>query len=155
MLQKNESALTEAITEALETMAFMAALPPEEQLPTPDQCVLASIGFNGPTCGNIEMLAGMEFTWIIAANVMGIDCDDQEAQIQGTDAFKELLNTTCGVLLPRLASTSADVFNVTIPEAKNSSLGTDWELFVSQGGVTLLDVNGNLLGHCPEYPIRP
>jgi len=138
-----ENILTEALSEALETIAFMMVMPPEDELPAPSQGVQVTINFTGPISGTIDLLASDEFTLTMAANVLGIDCD-QEAQAKGTDAFKDLLNITCGVLLPMLASSETDVFNLTVPEARDFQ-EDEWEKFVNQPGVNLLDVDGELM----------
>ena len=51
----------------------------------------------------------------IAANVLGIDPEDDLAQEQSVDALKEVLNITCGKMLPVLAGTEP-VFDMSLPE---------------------------------------
>jgi hypothetical protein len=104
--------------------------------------VVVSMGFRGPTSGQAELAASEDWLALLAANVMGVDSDDPEAQTKRTDAFKELLNTTCGVLLPKAATTPADVFDVTIPEARRLEGAEAWEKFVGQEGVTVWNVEG-------------
>ena len=142
MLETSEQILIEALTEALETMAFMMVMPPEDELPTPTQSIKATMDFIGPVRGNVELVASLEFTQAMAANVLGIDSEDSEAVSKGTDAFKELINTTCGVLTPRLGSTPADVFDFSIPQAEQFNTTADWETFIAQTGVSVLDVDG-------------
>lgn len=141
MLDTCEKVMAEALTEALETMAFMIAAAPEEPMPEPVDSVLVRMNFTGPLHGTTELAASGEFMQMLAANVMGVDPDDPEAHVQGTDAFKELLNTTCGVLLPMLATSPEDVFHVTIPESEEIFGCDRWQHFIDQPGVTVLDVD--------------
>ena len=134
--------LMESLSEAIETMAFMMVMEPEEELPTPKQSVHVKMSFAGPVSGELEMLAGEKFTQMLAANLIGIEPDDEEAQSKGVDAFKELLNTVCGVLLPQLATSPADEFDVTVPTGESYDL-QQWQSFVAEPGVMLLDVDFN------------
>ena len=142
MPQTTDITVMESLSEALETMAFMMVMEPEEELPTPERSVHVWMSFFGPLSGGLELLGGEEFTRMVAANLMGIEPDDQEAQSKGVDAFKELLNTTCGVLLPRLAASPADEFDVTVPYSQSYDLA-QWQSFVAQPDVMLVDVDRN------------
>ena len=62
----NNEVLVESLTEALETIAFMMALPPEEELPEPEQGMLVTIEFNGPISGAIELWTGTELAQMLA-----------------------------------------------------------------------------------------
>jgi len=142
MLKTSENILIESLAEALETMAFMIAMPPEEELPAPAQSTLAWMDFQGPVCGRAELLAGGEMMQMAAANIMGLEPDDSQIVEKSIDAFKELLNTTCGVLLPRLANSAQDVFDVTVPQSQNFTSVEQWREYVQQENVTVLDVDG-------------
>lgn len=142
MLKVSENILIESLDEALETMAFMSAMPPQDELAVPSESVLVTMDFSGCINGKIEVLASKEFTWMLAANVIGVDCEDQEAQEQNIDAYKEFLNTTCGVLLPRFAKSPEDVFDVSIPQAEVFSDSADWDKFTSHPDTVVLEVDG-------------
>jgi len=141
MLETSEM-LLEAVGEAVETMAFMCAMPAEEELPRPGSGVKVTMRFTGRVNGQAELAAGKDFVELLAANVMGVDSGDPEAQAKGTDAFKELLNTTCGLLLPKLAATPADVFDVTIPEATAIDSPEQWDALTSEEGMARWSVDG-------------
>jgi len=142
MLETREQLVIEALTEALERMAYMVVVPPEKELAAPDQSVLARMYFYGPISGMVEILAGSEFMQLLAANVMGIDPSESEAHEQGVDALKELVNTTCGVLLPMLATTPEEIFDVTVPEAETLHNAEAWHRYVKQYQAAILDVEG-------------
>lgn len=142
MLKVTNDILIEALTEALETTAFMIPLPPEEDLPSPAQGVLVRIDFSGPFSGTIELWAGSKFAQMMAANVMGLEPEDEEAQSKGIDALKELVNITGGVLLTKLIDSPAEVFNLTVPQAQEQLDSELWEEYVAQDDVIVLDVDG-------------
>ena len=134
--------LIESLTEALETIAFMMALPPEDELPTPTKGVLVRIDFAGPESGTVELWADNEFAQMMTANMMGLEPDDEEAQNKSLDAVKELANITAGILLTKLTDSPADMFNLTVPQAQEQLDSLAWETFVNQNDVTVLDVDG-------------
>ena len=141
MLEISDNVLVDSLSEALETMAFMMVMPPEEELPAPEQSIRVDMSFTGPVRGKVELMADLDFTWNLAANVMGLDPDEEEAKLKGTDAFKELVNTVCGVLLPKLASSPKDIFDVSIPQAQTFDTADDWSKFITQSNATILDVD--------------
>ena len=145
MLETSENLLQESLSEALETMAFMMAMPMEDELSVPEQGTMVWMDFSGRVSGRVELLAGTEFIEMAAANIMGADPDDELVQSKGVDAFKEILNTTCGVLLPKLAESPKDIFDVTFPESEDFSDPQKWTDYINQDGVVVLDVDGFFL----------
>ncbi|MBI9017978.1 MAG: chemotaxis protein CheX [Phycisphaerae bacterium] len=143
MLDTNEltTILTDSLSQALETMAFMVAMPMEDELPEPENSLQATMQFQGPQSGRLEMTAPVEWVEMFAANVMGIEPDDPDTEEKSVDAFKELLNTICGVLLPRLAEDPADIFNVTIPQSQAFTTLEQWQQYVAQDDVNILEVD--------------
>ena len=133
--------LAESFSQTIETMAFMMALPPEEELPVPDESVKVQMSFTGPTSGKIELAAGTEVLINAAANIMGLEPDDPLAREKAIDAFKEILNTTCGILLPRIATSPSDIFDVSIPEEERFDNKRKWTEYVSQPDVVLLEID--------------
>lgn len=132
--------LADSFARTIETMAFMMALPPEEVLESPEEAVLVHMDFTGPIIGHIELAAGLDVVINAAANIMGLEPDDPLAKEKGVDAFKEILNTTCGILLPRLANSPDDIFDVTIPQAEILESKHRWENYVDQPDVIMMDI---------------
>ena len=109
--------------EVFEELAFMfgeeadaAELPP----PSPSG-VLAAMSFSGPLSGRIELAVPAAMRAEIAANVLGIDTEDPEAEAVGDDSLKEVLNVTCGQVLTRLAG-EEPVFDLAVPEVSPLSV---------------------------------
>ena len=145
MLSIDNEILTESISEVLEKMAFMMLMPPEEPLPSPEQSIRVTMRFTGLVSGQIDLLAGNELIEMMAANFMGVEPDDPEANDKRVDAFKEILNTVCGVLLPRLASSPADVFDITIPEAQEINTPEEWDALIQENDAIVMDCDFNPL----------
>ncbi|MCP4455964.1 MAG: chemotaxis protein CheX [Planctomycetes bacterium] len=132
--------ITDALTEALETMAFMEIQPLEDDLHVSEELFLTEIGFVGPQNGSIRILAGREFAETLAENIAALD-EVTEAERQ--DALKELVNVTCGLITPVMASDMSDVFDLTIPAIRDCS--PDWHAFVSDEDGCVLNVEGYLI----------
>ncbi|MBN1764665.1 MAG: chemotaxis protein CheX [Sedimentisphaerales bacterium] len=145
MLDTSQNELVESFSEALVSMAFIMALPPEDELPTPQQGTMVWMDFKGPISGRIELLADQELIRMAAANIIGAEPDEEIPRERGVDALKEILNTTCGVLLTRLAQSPADLFDITVPESEDFNEPATWTDYINQPDVTVLDADGFLV----------
>jgi CheY-specific phosphatase CheX len=139
---ETENMLIEALTQALETMAFLTVMPLEDDMVPPENAVLAEISFTGPKTGTIQMLAGMDFAGILAENIGALDEADDEAAF---DAVKELSNVTCGLLLPAVGSSPADVFNVAIPTVESGDNSPGWDEFTADRNSRVLNIEGYMV----------
>lgn len=134
--------LTEAATQALEKMAFLTIMPPEDDQVVPERSFFVEMSFSGPNEGTIQIAAGLEFCRQIAANICGTDHLDDTA---AADSLKELVNVTSSLLLPMLDSELTDVFDVTVPRAESFETAAQWREFVDQETVTVLNIEGSPL----------
>ena len=132
--------VTEAISQALEKMAFLDAEPFGEESEAPSVIITVDIDFSGPVNGTIRMVAGIDFAQMLAENISGMF---ELTEKQYEDAVKELVNVTCGLVLPMIAASEADVFDLTLPHLAKSENRMDWDDFVSQEEVTVLNVEGH------------
>ncbi len=106
----------------LENLAFMFMETPEERdLPsgTPPY-VEARMTFVGPFEGALTLAAPEAMCPELAANVLGLDPDDEFVRQRPGDSLKELLNVTCGNLLSTLAG-DEPIFDLTVPELHSLS----------------------------------
>lgn len=106
--------------EVFEQLAFMFGEEPEEDEPLPEPtggCVLTAMGFTGPSKGRLALAVPEDMCPEIAANVLGVDVDDELVAQNAHDALKEMLNVMCGRLLTTLAG-EEPVFELTIPEVR-------------------------------------
>ncbi|MBC8468798.1 MAG: hypothetical protein H8D56_04945 [Planctomycetes bacterium] len=139
---ETENILTNSLAQALETMAFLTIMPPEDDMAAPEQIVLAEISFSGPKSGTIQILAGLDFCRILAENISALtEVSDETCY----DALKELSNVTSGLLLPILACSQEDVFDITIPTIKNGDDSPKWNEFVEQPNTCILNIEGYMV----------
>ncbi len=134
--------LTQALTEALETMAFLTILPLDDDMVIPKKTVLAEINFTGAKRGTIQILAGLELCKILAENIAALDKANNQTAL---DALKELSNVTCGLFLPMVVSSTADVFEITVPTAKNCDNLPQWNEFVADQNSCILNIEGHAI----------
>jgi len=134
--------LTEALVQALEQMAFLTVMPPEDEQSVPERSFFAEMTFSGPTDGTIQLAAGVDFCREIAQNICGTEQVDDTA---AADSIKELLNVTSGLLLPMLESELTDAFDVTVPQARSFETAAQWREFVGQETVSVLNIEGSPL----------
>ncbi len=134
-MQTNQDELAiRVFCEVLERLAFMFGepAPKEELLQNPAEGMKVSMAFAGPMKGTLTLAVPSSMCSEIAANVLGIEPDDDLAQKQSLDALKEVLNITCGQMLTALAGTTP-IFNMSLP----TSLEVDtqgWLAFLNEPG---------------------
>lgn len=140
MIVETSNLLAGALSQALETMAFLDIMPIEEDLPTPEQPLLAEISFIGPESGDLQLLASMDFARILAENIGALDDVEDE---HAFDAMKEMANVVCGLILPMIAPDLSDVFDMTVPTVKSGNDSPQWSEFAQ--GSCVLNVEGHTI----------
>jgi chemotaxis protein CheY-P-specific phosphatase CheC len=116
MDEQLEKTLSNIAIETFEKLAFLFAFPAEEADPgQPDSMVTASVSFAGSFSGLLIMKVSAESLPELAANMLGVDEDEETTSDQQHDALKETLNVICGNLLPAIAG-NREVFNIGPPE---------------------------------------
>ncbi|MBK8229350.1 MAG: hypothetical protein IPK72_01935 [Candidatus Eisenbacteria bacterium] len=107
------------ICDVLERLAFMFGdATDKDELPEPQgACFEASIRYGGASEGALTVIGPRELSPVLAANVLGLDPDDEVALARSDDAIKELLNVACGHLLSELAG-DGPVFDLGAPTIK-------------------------------------
>lgn len=137
-----EEILVEALTAALEKMAFLTVIPMDQDLRPPKDTLLSEIHFSGPRNATIQILAGSDFTRLLAENYTAGQDTDHAACL---DVFQELSNVTCGLLLPLLCGSEQDIFDMTVPRVYPSQDAPGWETFTADGRSHVLNVENNLV----------
>jgi len=115
MCKKPDETLQAVAERIFESLAFVLLAIEEEQErpPSSDRArrTSACISFSGPFKGSLFVSVSDELVPTIAANMLGLDFGEVPGEDVQRDALKELVNVTCGNLLPELAGSEA-VFNV-------------------------------------------
>jgi len=143
MLDTTSITAADALTESLETMAFISALPPEDALAPAGLAFFTRIEFRGASDGALELLCSREFGHLLAANLLGCAPDDPDLAQRAGDALKELINITCGTFLRNTGATARALVEMSVPVQSAFDLA-DWDAFVA-ANATILDAEGHKL----------
>jgi CheY-specific phosphatase CheX len=108
--------LSGVFCEVLEKMAFMFGERVEkEDLPQiAAEYVQVKMTFTGPLRGGLALAVPSDMRAEFAANVLGMEPDDEFVEKRASDALKEVLNVTCGHMLTTLVG-EEPVFDLSIP----------------------------------------
>lgn len=141
------TATIEAVTQALETMAFVSAWPAEPGTPhdCPEDPLIASIEFDGVGAGALELAAPRAFARQLAANLLGIADPSAASESEASDALKELMNVACGTLLRARRAHEEVRFDMSIPSVHDLGSEVAWNSFLGQPGTSLLDADGTCI----------
>jgi len=110
-----------------ETAYIFVEIPDENPIPDPDKWDAAgvSLRFYGSENGEMRMWASRGFARCVAANMLGIDEEDETAQEKGLDALKESLNIILGNYITTIYGVEP-VFDLGLPEPLDpAALHTD------------------------------
>lgn len=109
------AALETTFAAVLETQAFIFADPAAGPVPAPAGDIgSATIAFAGDVAGELAIFAPCHFCCAVAANMRGLEPDEDCAPAHAEDALREVLNVTCGNLVTALAGPAGQV-NLSVP----------------------------------------
>lgn len=114
MTTNHKEMLTKVLCDVLENFAFMFGDLVDEVPEYPGDVLRATMRFIGPFQGGLSLAVPREICPQIAANVIGLEPDDEKVNTHAEDAIKELLNVTCGQVLTTMAGVEP-VFDLTVP----------------------------------------
>jgi|WetSurMetagenome_2_1015567.scaffolds.fasta_scaffold766682_2 hypothetical protein len=132
--------ITQSLAQAMGRMAYLEVQPCLETPPAPARLALAEIRFAGSVTGSVQVMASFDFARELACTIGLLDHPTEE---QCLDAIRELVNVSCGLILPLLATPDTDVFDLSIPQAIPCDESTDWNRWILQDDVVVLDVDGH------------
>jgi CheY-specific phosphatase CheX len=124
--------LSEVFCEVMEKLAFMFGefTAKEELSQTTSDCVQARMTFTGALTGALALVVPAEMCVEVAANVLGMEPDDEFVTARATDALKEVLNVTCGRLLTALVG-EKPVVDLSVPVATKLD-AAGWTAFLNE-----------------------
>lgn len=93
--------LFETLSGVLEEAAFIFTESADETLQWSDPLVESSISFEGQENGVVALAVEKQMASNFAANLLGIDPNDEDAKFRSAEALSEMLNIVCGVFLER------------------------------------------------------
>lgn len=106
--------LTTVVLDVLGELAFMVTDDEPAELPTGTVWMQGEVSYCGEVSGTLRCWCTRDFAARLAANLLGIELDEGEAQISAEDALREFLNVLCGQLVTTWHGTEG-VFNLSIP----------------------------------------
>ena len=137
--------LQDVFCNVFEQLAFMFGEPAEkdELAENNTKHMQAHMTFSGDRTGELLMTVPEVMCSEIAANVLGVEPDDEQVMDLAGDALKEILNITCGQLLTTFAG-EKPVIDLSVPEIRKIS---------SQKWSKLLKVDESLGFVVDDYPV--
>lgn len=142
--QKNEAMVT-TFQESLDTMAFVPLDPAEPDATPAGKALLVTMDFKGPVAGQVALVVPEHFAHTLAANFLGTMPDDPEADAKAADSIKELVNVTVGAMMPRLATSRDDEFDLSIPQSRAFDVESEWSHFTTQPNTTVFAAEGDTI----------
>lgn len=82
------------------------------------------------------------FAKVLAENITGLS---EVEERDSSDALKELSNVMCGLLLPMVASSPAEAFDVTVPGIRSLSGPSEAQEFIEQDVTSVFDIEGHTI----------
>jgi CheY-specific phosphatase CheX len=142
--QKHKDTLSGVICRILEDGAFIFAEEPDEQPSAQDlqQAKGVALSFTGPRTGAVRMWVPDAFASYAAANMLGLEPDEDDAAQKGRDALRELLNMIVGNYLTEQFGVD-QVFDLSLPEdvppdLLHEDLGSDDTVWLDAEGNHIL-----------------
>lgn len=111
---RNAPDLGTVVLDVLGELAFMVTDDTPPPLPAGTVYLQAEIEYRGPLHGRLRCWCTRGFAQRLAANLLGIEPGQAEAQLAAEDAVREFMNVLCGQLVT-LWHGADPVFNLTIP----------------------------------------
>ena len=93
--------LFETLSQVLEDAAFIFTEEADETLGWSNDIVKSSIQYQGQEDGTLSLAVDKEMAKSFAANLLGIEPEDEFAELKSSEAVSEMLNIVCGVFLER------------------------------------------------------
>ena len=141
--------LTTVFSDVLGNLAFMFT--DEDQVDSSPAATWleTTISYHGPATGTLRLQCTSEFGILLAANLRGIEPEDDDAESKAQDAVKEFMNIVCGQFITEMHG-NEHVFDLAIPQSRELTETSD---FISDDDslVSTLTVEG----HCVQLAYAP
>jgi CheY-specific phosphatase CheX len=141
MNKEDRTLLRDVCFSVFEQLAFMFGDELEDdEIDCPaDTFFRATMGFKGAEQGTVAIVVPEAICTTLAANILGLDDDQDVYPDTAVDALKELLNTITGRLMTELF-TEDTVNDLTIPVTEQLN-HADWESLVESDAYIAIDID--------------
>lgn len=143
--ETKHTAMVETFQESLDMMAFVPLDPPEPDALPAGKSIVVTMNFDGPVSGQVALVVPEHFAHTLAANFLGTEPDDPEADVKAADSIKELVNVTVGAMMPKLASSRDDIFDLSIPQSRAFDTATEWSAFTGSPNTSIFTAEGDTI----------
>lgn len=113
----NTPELASIVLDVLGELAFMVTDDEPLELPMGTVWMEGEVTYTGGVNGRLRCWCTRDFAIRLAANLLGIEADEGEAQVAAEDAVREFMNVLCGQIVTVWHGT-AGVFNLSIPTVR-------------------------------------
>ncbi len=127
MMTDHRAQLVRIASTVFEEQAFMFSDELVQPGEAPAGLLETTMSFAGPRRGRLMMAAPHALALLAAANMLGLEPEEEPAREQAVDALMELLNVICGHLATEIFGTEA-VVRMTVPAAQAIEPGRWGEL---------------------------
>lgn len=119
--------LLELAAGVFQEAAFCFIEPLDGDVPPADELLVAGIPFTGTLRGRLQIAAPPVFASLLAANLLGLDPDEEDVAAQCEGALGELLNMVAGQLFCECLGADNDI-QLGLPETQTMSGEAFWAL---------------------------
>jgi CheY-specific phosphatase CheX len=141
MTALNEDLLQRVVMQVLEECAFLCTEPSAGSRSWSGPVTRVTLEFSGPRAGRVELHAGQALALAVAADMLGVDADDADAERLADGALAEVTNVITGSLVASLFGTDCLV-ELGIPVVDHR---LPEPLSESDCGLTLVDMDGRAI----------
>lgn len=154
MQNQKTTTLTTIFSDVLANLAFMFNDDEPSEPAGGEVWMETTISYHGSESGSLRLSCPTEFAALLAANLLGIDPQDRDAETKAEDAVKEFMNIVCGQLITTWYG-SEQVFDLTIPQTRMLMETPNFSASV-EADTTHLSVEGHqvLLVHTPLVEVN-
>jgi hypothetical protein len=138
------AALPDVVADALDAMAFVAALPAGALPAAPADAVVCDIGFGGPLAGRLEAVLPLGLARALAANLLGTARTTPSARRGAGDAVQEVLNVVCGRAPGPLPEGTLAETRMDLPRVRPAEAG-EWAAVAADPHAITFDADGHPL----------
>ena len=130
MRNEHKEELSEVFCDVLMNYAFMFGdvCPKDELASDGDSYIHSTISFSGDQAGILGISTSPDLCLQLAANVLGIDIEEENSMSEAYDALKELINIVCGQFLTKVYGDTG-TFDLSPPNIIEIS-GVEWKSLI-------------------------
>ncbi len=103
-------AVSGTFLQVVEQLTFMFGEPADKGdiVDVDGEYILAQLSFTGDLCGTLSLAVPNDCVPEIAANILGLEPEEMEANSMAPDSLGEMLNVICGHVIMAIAGKGAD-----------------------------------------------